>query len=133
MSDPSRVVVSGPPWVFAPACGGALRRGYRPGTAAKQLQLMAHLSRWMDGAGSEPAELRRRDRAVPGERRASVPAVDDFGPGRLLPSAAATLMSAARVSPASGRCPWAAQQLRAGEISGPVLALLRGPATFADE
>ena len=48
MSDPSRVVVSGPLSAFAPGfLDELLGQGYRPGTAAKQLQLMAHLSRWM--------------------------------------------------------------------------------------
>jgi integrase/recombinase XerD len=36
-----------------------LGRGYRPGTAAKQLQLMAHLSRWMAAQDLQPAELGR--------------------------------------------------------------------------
>jgi site-specific recombinase XerD len=44
--------------VFAPGFLDALlRRGYRPGTAAKQLQLMAHLSRWMAARDLEPAAL----------------------------------------------------------------------------
>jgi len=33
------------------------RHGYRPGTAAKQLQLMAHLSRWLTEHDLEPAGL----------------------------------------------------------------------------
>jgi hypothetical protein len=47
-------------------------RGYRPGTAAKQLQSMAHLSRWMAAQGLEPRELRwaEIERFVQ-ERRAS--------------------------------------------------------------
>jgi hypothetical protein len=58
MSDPSRVVVSGPLSAFAPEFLEALlRRGYRPGTAAKQLQLMVHLSRWMAAQDLEPADL----------------------------------------------------------------------------
>jgi integrase/recombinase XerD len=58
MSDPSRVVVSGPLSVFAPGfLEVLLRRGYRPGTAAKQLQLMVHLSRWMAARGLEPDDL----------------------------------------------------------------------------
>jgi integrase/recombinase XerD len=46
MSDPFRVQLSGPLLVFA---AGFLEEllGRGPGTAAKQLQLMAHLSRWM--------------------------------------------------------------------------------------
>jgi hypothetical protein len=46
MSDPLRVQLSGPSSVFAAGFREELLgRGYRPGTAAKQLQLMAHLSR----------------------------------------------------------------------------------------
>jgi hypothetical protein len=46
MSDPLRVQLSGPLSVFAAGfLEELLGRGYRPGTAAKQLQLMAHLSR----------------------------------------------------------------------------------------
>jgi integrase/recombinase XerD len=59
MSDPSRVVVSGPLSVFVPGFREHLvRRGYTPGAAAKQLQLMAHLSRWMAARDLEPEELR---------------------------------------------------------------------------
>jgi hypothetical protein len=48
MSDPLRVQLSGPLLVFAAGfLEELLGRGYRPATAAKQLQLMAHLSRWM--------------------------------------------------------------------------------------
>jgi integrase/recombinase XerD len=49
-----------------------LGRGYRPGTAAKQLQLMAHLSRWLAAHDLEPAALRgvEIERFVQ-ERRAS--------------------------------------------------------------
>ncbi|MGO9955499.1 MAG: site-specific integrase [Solirubrobacteraceae bacterium] len=58
MSDPLRVQMSGPLSAFA---GGFLddlvRRGYRPGTTAKQLQLMAHLSRWLAARDLEPAAL----------------------------------------------------------------------------
>lgn len=36
-----------------------LRHGYRPGSAAKQLQLMAHLSRWMEAQDLEPSALDR--------------------------------------------------------------------------
>jgi integrase/recombinase XerD len=60
MSNPSRVVVSGPLSVFAPAfLEELLRHGYRPGAAAKQLQLLAHLSRWMQAHNLEPRDLRR--------------------------------------------------------------------------
>jgi hypothetical protein len=48
MSNPFRVEVSGPLLLFAArSLDDLLRRGYRPGTAAKQLQAMSHLSRWM--------------------------------------------------------------------------------------
>jgi hypothetical protein len=36
-------------------------RGYRPGTTAKQLQVMAHLSRRMAAQGFEPRDLRRTE------------------------------------------------------------------------
>jgi integrase/recombinase XerD len=58
MSNPLRVQMSGPLSAFA---GGFLedliQNGYRPGTAAKQLQLMAHLSRWLAARDVEPAAL----------------------------------------------------------------------------
>ncbi len=58
MSDPLRVELSGPLLVFAPGfLGELLGRGSRPGTAAKQLQLMAHLSRWMAAHCLEPGDL----------------------------------------------------------------------------
>jgi integrase/recombinase XerD len=60
MSDPSRVQLSGPLSVFAAGFRDELEgRGYRPGTAAKQLQLMAHLSRWLVAHELEPAGLDR--------------------------------------------------------------------------
>jgi integrase/recombinase XerD len=59
MSDPLRVQMSGPLSVFAAGfLDELLGRGYRPGTAAKQLQLMAHLSRWMAAHDLEPDDLR---------------------------------------------------------------------------
>src|SRR4051794_30778712 len=58
MSDPLRVQLSGPLSVHAAGFREELlRRGYRAGTAAKQLQLMAHLSRWMAAQDLEPADL----------------------------------------------------------------------------
>lgn len=58
MNDPSRVRVVGP---LAPyKCGfrGELEaRGYTPGSAAVQLQLMAELSRWLDGEGVDVGGL----------------------------------------------------------------------------
>lgn len=51
MRDPSRVRVTGPLQQYAPGFVVELARlGYKPNAAACQLQLMAHLSRWM-GAG----------------------------------------------------------------------------------
>jgi integrase/recombinase XerD len=59
MSDPLRVRMSGPLSVFA---AGLLEEllgcGYRPGTATKQLQPMAYLSRWMAERDLEPGALR---------------------------------------------------------------------------
>jgi integrase/recombinase XerD len=60
MSDPLRVQMSGPLSVFAAGfLEELLGRGYRPGTAAKQLQLMAHLSRWVEAQDLAPGDLRR--------------------------------------------------------------------------
>lgn len=73
MSNPLRVNMSGPLSAFtAGFLEHLLARGYRPGTAAKQLQLMAHLSRWLDAHALEPAALDRAqiERFV-GERRGS--------------------------------------------------------------
>jgi integrase/recombinase XerD len=51
MGKPSRVRVTGP---LAPHAGGFRRElgrlGYRPNAASNQLQLMAHLSRWLDAS-----------------------------------------------------------------------------------
>ncbi len=58
MSDPSRVRVSGPLEPFA--SGFALwlsGRGYPPSSAARQLQLMAHVSRWLLAEGLGAREL----------------------------------------------------------------------------
>jgi hypothetical protein len=60
MSDPLRIQLSGPLSVFAAGfLEELLGRGYRPGTAARQLQLMAHRSRWMAADGLEPGDLGR--------------------------------------------------------------------------
>lgn len=49
-----------------------IQRGYRPGSAAKQLQLMAHLSRWMEAHELEPGALGRVEiERFVRERRAS--------------------------------------------------------------
>src|SRR5215218_5912193 len=58
MSDPFRVQMSGPLSVFAAGFRDELEgRGYRPDTVAKQLQLMAHLSRWLAAHELELAAL----------------------------------------------------------------------------
>jgi integrase/recombinase XerD len=73
MSNPLRVQMSGPLSLFEVGFREKLLgRGYRPGTVAKQLQLMAHLSRWLGAHGLAPAALGRVEieRFVQ-ERRAS--------------------------------------------------------------
>jgi integrase/recombinase XerD len=58
MSNPLRVEMSGPLSAFAPGfLEDLFRQGYRPETAAKQLQLMAHLSRWLAGRQLDGSEL----------------------------------------------------------------------------
>jgi integrase/recombinase XerD len=52
MGNPDRVRVTGPPCAFNSGFAAELvRLGYRPNAVACQLQLMAHLSRWMAGRG----------------------------------------------------------------------------------
>ena len=52
MHDPSRVRISGPLEVFAAGFAAELGRlGYRRTPASFQLQLMAHVSRWLEGEG----------------------------------------------------------------------------------
>ena len=58
MGNPFRVEMAGPLSVFAAGfLDDLLRRGYRPGTAAKQLQAMSHLSRWMAERDVESVDL----------------------------------------------------------------------------
>lgn len=58
MRDPSRVRVTGALQQYAPGFVVELARmGYRPNAAACQLQLMAHLSRWMDAGRLGPVAL----------------------------------------------------------------------------
>ena len=58
MSDPSRARVSGPLASYAPGfVAELLGAGYRPVSASFQLQLMAHLSRWMQASEVEPGAL----------------------------------------------------------------------------
>jgi integrase/recombinase XerD len=58
MNDPSKVRVTGP---LAGYVGGFRReleaRGYRPGTVANQLWLVAELSRWLDVQGLAVGDL----------------------------------------------------------------------------
>ena len=58
MVDPSRVGVTG---AFAPFAEGFVvavaEAGYPPNGAAKQVQLLAHLSRWLETEGLGPADL----------------------------------------------------------------------------
>jgi hypothetical protein len=60
ITDPSKVRFSGP---LAPFAYGLTEEfaglGYTPTSAAIQLQLAAHLSRWLAGAGLGPADRRR--------------------------------------------------------------------------
>jgi integrase/recombinase XerD len=62
MNDPSRVFISGP---FAPFREGFLHSllelGYTSESAANQLQLIAHLSRWLDGEGLDVQTFCRND------------------------------------------------------------------------
>lgn len=65
MSDPSRVRVSGPLAPFVTGFAAELQRqGYTPVSTAHQLQLAAHLSRWLagerlDASGLSPAATER--------------------------------------------------------------------------
>ena len=58
MSRPSRVRVTGPLAAFAQGFAAELsRQGYRPNAAANQLQLLAHLSRWLAAKDSDATSL----------------------------------------------------------------------------
>src|ERR1700682_3963962 len=58
MGNPDRVRVTGPLGAFNSGFAAELvRLGYRPNAVACQLQLMAHLSRWMAGRGLTADEL----------------------------------------------------------------------------
>jgi integrase/recombinase XerD len=58
MNDPARVRVSGPLEPFAAGFAAWLSgQGYPPSSAARQLHLMAHLSRWLAVEGRDPGEL----------------------------------------------------------------------------
>ena len=56
--DPLRVVVTGPLTAYAAGfCAELARQGYAPQPASELAQLMAHVSRWLDGQGLMPEEL----------------------------------------------------------------------------
>jgi hypothetical protein len=58
MSNPLAVQISGPLSSFAPRfLEDLIRQGYRRDTAAKQLQLMAHMSQWLAARELQGAEL----------------------------------------------------------------------------
>jgi integrase/recombinase XerD len=58
MSHPSRVRVTGPLTSYAEGFAVELaRQGYRPNAAANQLQLLAHLSRWLASKGLDATTL----------------------------------------------------------------------------
>ena len=56
--DPLRVVVTGPLAMYAAgSCAELERQGYAAQPASELAQLMAHVSRWLDGQGLVPGEL----------------------------------------------------------------------------
>jgi integrase/recombinase XerD len=58
MSYPSRVRVTGPVAGYSSGFRAALdAQGYRPGAVACQLQVMAHVGRWLEGRGLVVADL----------------------------------------------------------------------------
>lgn len=58
MNDPSRVRVSGPLAAYRVGFAEELaKQGYTTGSAQRQVHLMAHLSRWLDGCGLGAADL----------------------------------------------------------------------------
>ena len=57
-NDPGRVRVSGPLSAYRDGFAGELaRQGYTPGSAQRQVGLMAHLSRWLDSGDLGGADL----------------------------------------------------------------------------
>jgi integrase/recombinase XerD len=57
-NDPGRVRVSGPLSAYRDGFAEELaRQGYTPGSAQRQVGLLAHLSRWLDGRGLGAADL----------------------------------------------------------------------------
>lgn len=73
MSSVSGVRMVGPLAAFAPGFRAELvRQGYRSGSAADQLRLMAHASRWLAGRGLQVGDLTEvRVAQLMSERRAS--------------------------------------------------------------
>ena len=73
MGDPSRVRVTGP---LEPYASGfvveLVERGYTPVSAAQQLRLMAHLSRWfaVEGLGPDGLSAARVDEFIAARRTA---------------------------------------------------------------
>lgn len=58
MIDPSRIRLTGPLATHREGFWAELRaQGYTPLSSANQLRLMAHLSRWLEASGLDPAEL----------------------------------------------------------------------------
>ena len=58
MKDPRRVRVSGPLAAYRDGFAAELAgRGYTPGSAQRQVGLLAHLSRWLDSRGLGAADL----------------------------------------------------------------------------
>lgn len=58
MFDPSQVRITGPLNAFAEGFAAELdRQGYRPNAAANQLQLIAHLSRWLAAKSMDAGSL----------------------------------------------------------------------------
>src|SRR5581483_5190924 len=58
MMDVSRVRVTGPLESYAAGFAAGLAEvGYRPGSAAVHLRLLAHLSRWLEAEGLAPGDL----------------------------------------------------------------------------
>lgn len=58
MADPSRVRITGPLSPFAEGFAAELaHQGYRPNAVANQLQLIAHLSRWLTARGMDAGSL----------------------------------------------------------------------------
>src|SRR3979411_2061366 len=65
MSDPSRVRVTGPLVMYVAGFGQKLAaEGYARDSIAMQLRLVAHLSRWMSGAGLGVGALNPAGRAA---------------------------------------------------------------------